>query len=184
MVSQPRLMQPSGAASAPRPPGRPPLVAPALQPLQSLPRLLAVILLTGLVVLVWSLRDEPAPSATAPGAPGITLIGGGVQAAPTAEIAAPQGASVPIQGPTTLSADDAAAVDLPRLRPNALPRPPELVEPIQPGRFIRFTAQPGDTIYDVSIVYGVTIDEILRFNPALGDGTQIRVGQLIFVPAD
>lgn len=182
MVSQPRVMPPPGAASAPRPPGRAPIVAPALQPLQSLPRLLTVILLTALVVLVWSLEDEPAPSATA--APGITVIGGAVQAAPTAEIAAPQGASVPIQGPTALIAADAAAVDLPRLHPNALPRPPEPAEAIQPGSFIRFTAQPGDTIYDVSIVYGVPIDEILRFNPALGDGTQIRVGQLIFIPAD
>lgn len=184
MVSQPRVMQASRAVPAPRPPGRVPLVAPALQPLQSLPRLLVVILLTGLVVLVWSLQDTPSSSATATAVPGITVIGGAEQAAPTAEIAAPQGASVPIQGPTALSAAAAAGVDLPRLRPNALPRPPEPAEPIQPGSFIRFTAQRGDTIYDVSIVYGVTIDEILRFNPALGDGTQIGVGQLIFVPAD
>lgn len=198
MVSQPRALQ-SAHDRAARPPApaagttqpRPPLVAPSLQPTQSLPRLLAVIVLTGLVVVVWSLRDDPAPVA-GPQAQAITVLGGIEQATPTAEIAAPEGvAALPpgstfdlIQGPSALASDASETADLPRLRPSALPRPPELSEPIQPGSFIHFIAQPGDTIYDVSIVYGVPIDEILRFNPALGDGTQISVGQLIFVPDD
>ena len=194
MVSQPRALD-----SAPDPTAAarvstvsaPSLIAPALQPAQSLPRLLAGFVLTALVVTVWSLRADPTPVAPAPSEAN-TVLGDTDPAGPTAEIAAPESApaasSQPmddlIQGPQMIAPDTAESVDLPRLRPGALPRPPEMPEPIQPGSFIRFIAQPGDTIYDVSIVYGVPIDEILRFNPTLGDGTQIDVGQLIFVPDD
>lgn len=177
------VAQPHAAPVRTDAPGRRPITAPALRPPQSLSRLLAVVLLTVSVVIAWSLRDDDAPPSA--GSQAITVIGADAPAAPVDRISLPQGAATaPIQGPVATAVTAGDSTDLPRLRPNALPRPPEPADPIQPGRFVRFVAQPGDTVYDVSIVYGVSIDEILRFNPTLGDGTQIVVGQVIFVPAD
>ena len=175
MVAQSRTMPLSS-----RPPGLPG-GAPLPASLPNLPRLLAVVVLTGFVVLIWNWQGPAAPSAGFQD-PGITVLGQATAATPTAEITAPQGARLPAPAGAVSPLSDAPSVDLPRLRPNALPRPPELPEPIQPTSFIRVIAQPGDSIYLIGVVHEVPIDEILRFNPALGDGTQISVGQLIFVP--
>jgi len=132
------------------------------------------------VVLLWNLQDTDRPAST--GDLSIGSLDESGQAAATAVIAGPRGAVTLAQDSERAPLDDAPIIDLPRLRPNALPRPPEQSQPIQPSSFVRFTAQHGDTIYDRSTVYGVSIDDILRFNPTLGDGTQISIGQLIFVP--
>ena len=63
-----------------------------------------------------------------------------------------------------------------------LPGPPPPAEPARPDSFIRFTIQPGDSIFDISVVYGVSVEEILRFNPELGDGTRVFAGQEVLVP--
>ena len=63
-----------------------------------------------------------------------------------------------------------------------LPGPPPPTEPARPDSFIRFTIQPGDSIFDISVVYGVSVEEILRFNPELGDGTRVFAGQEVLVP--
>ena len=177
MVSQSRAMQPGGQTSVAKNRG------PDPSTMLSLPRLLAVVALTGLVVLIWGLQDSGAPASALFDESGAVLTDAG-RLGPIAEIAAPSSARLPIPAASATTSSVAPQVDLPRLRPNALPRPPELAEPIQPDNFIRFTARNGDTVYDISIVYGVDIDEILEFNPALGDGTQISVGQVIFVPSN
>ena len=66
--------------------------------------------------------------------------------------------------------------------PKDLPRPPELPEPIQPLRFERFLVQPGDTLFEISNVYKVSIAEILRFNRNIGNGEQLSVGQIVIIP--
>jgi LysM repeat protein len=53
---------------------------------------------------------------------------------------------------------------------------------VQPLRFERFIVQPGDTLFDISAVYGVSIDDLLRFNPNLGNGARIDIGQLVRIP--
>ena len=162
--------------------GRRPVTAPALRPPQSPVRLLAVVVLTVAVVMVWGRREDPAPVAVEP-AQVISVVRADPPPTPEARISLPT-ATVATQAPAEFSAAPAPAIVLPRLRADALPRPPEPADPIQPAAFIHFIAQPGDTLYDVSVVYGVSIDDLLRFNPALGDGTQILVGQIIFVPEE
>lgn len=66
--------------------------------------------------------------------------------------------------------------------PSQLPGPPPPAEPERPDSFIRFTIQPGETIFDISVVHGVSVEEILRFNPELGDGTRVFAGQEVLVP--
>ena len=70
----------------------------------------------------------------------------------------------------------------PALAENALPRPPDMAEPLQPTLFERVTLQRGDTIFDLSVIYDVSITEVLRFNPDLGDGSRVDVGQVVLVP--
>lgn len=161
---------------------RRPIPAPALPPPQSLARLLAVTLLTVAVVVIWSLRGDPAPPAVEP-APAISVVPADAPAPAEARISLPN-ATPPSQGPVVFSAAPAPPPALPRLHPHALPRPPEPADPHQPAEFIRFIAQPGDTLYDVSVVYGVSIEQLLRFNPGLGDGANIVVGQVIFIPEE
>ncbi len=162
--------------------GRRPITAPALRPPQSPVRLLAVVVLTVAVVTVWGRRDDPAPVAAEPPQV-ISVVGAEPPPAAEARISLPA-ATVAAQEPAQFSAAPAPAVVLPRLRADALPRPPEPADPVQATAFIHFIAQPGDTLYDVSVVYGVSIDDLLCYNPGLGDGTQILVGQIIFVPEE
>jgi LysM repeat protein len=42
--------------------------------------------------------------------------------------------------------------------------------------------QPGDTLYQISQTYGVTIESILEANPSI-DTNYLRVGQRICIPA-
>ncbi|MCU9595819.1 LysM domain-containing protein [Caldibacillus thermolactis] len=42
--------------------------------------------------------------------------------------------------------------------------------------------QPGDTLYQISQTYGVTIESILEANPSI-DPNYLRVGQRICIPA-
>lgn len=128
-------------------------------------RLAVIVALTLAVVAVWSQWDTAPPPAPAPTLQGAELA-----------ISAPQG-EFRIDLPPTAN----GAATVPR-QPNAIPRPPELPEPPQPGEFIRFIVQPGDTLFDISTVYGVSIDDLLRFNPALGDGSLVDVGALVWIP--
>ena len=124
-------------------------------------RMLAVAAATSVVVGVWSTQDDTNPS-----------IQQSAISAPAPEVTTEKLQTSPVlSGVETIS-----------VPPNALPRPPELDEPARPNRFERFVVQRGDTLYDVSVVYGVSIDDLLRFNPSLGNGSRIDVGQLVMVP--
>ncbi len=157
MATQPRLVQQPGRRRMPTVSG-PPLTARA-----RLVRLLAVAAATVVVVAVWSLRDDN-PQIGPPAEARITAP------APEARL----GEILPSAG-DRLPPPSA-------LVPDALPRPPEPAEPIQPASFERFIVQRGDTLYDISVVFGVSIDDLLRFNRTLGDGASLSVGQTVLVP--
>ena len=138
-------------------------------------RLILIAALTGVVVAVWATQDDARPRAL----PGTVLA--------TSELSSGQAASSTITAPAAEQRGSAAPPNItaePAVvpQPNAIPRPPAQPEPLTPAEFIRFTVAPADTVFDISVVYGVSIAEILRYNPNLGDGSQIDVGQLIFVP--
>ena len=138
-------------------------------------RLLLVAALTGAVVAVWATQDDASPALT-----GSSLSTGEPSTsaqASSATITAPAAEQRGVLPPPTIATQRAVVP-----QPNAIPRPPELAEPKTPAAFIRFTVAPADTVFDISVVYGVSIAEILRYNPTLGDGSQVDVGQLIFVP--
>ena len=132
-----------------------------------LARLTIIATLTVIVVLVWSESTGGTPQAVS-------------------ALAAPVRSSV-ISAPLPETRVDLALLGTsarPQLpsQTNAIPRPPEFPEPARPMNFIHFVVQPGDTIFVISLVYGVAIDDILVFNPDLGDGTRVDVGQVVIVP--
>ena len=156
--------------TAARPPSR---ARPTLDLRVRLLRLAAVAAVTGLVVAAWGLTDSDSDIAVTGPAESVTITqAGATLTAPAPEVA-------PATARPTLSADERPAF---RLLPDALPRPPEPPEPARPARFERFVVQRGDTLYDISVVYEASMEEILRFNLDLGDGTRLDVGQTVLVP--
>lgn len=170
MASLPYIGRP--LARLPRP-SRPRREPPSIEPIHVIGRqldgrarllqMIVIIALTGIVVGIWSTQHTTFETVTTP----------------VTSIIAP----VPNPGLTTLDFGLAlgATVGKP-IVPEALPRPPEPLDPVQPLRFERFIVQPGDTLFDISAVYGVSIDDLLRFNPNLGNGARIDIGQLVRIP--
>ena len=138
-------------------------------------RLILIAALTSLVVAVWATQDDAEPTALPGTAPATSALSG-VQGA-SSTITAPAAEQRGSAAPPNISAGPAVVP-----QPNAIPRPPEQPEPLTPTEFVRFSVARADTVFDISVVYGVSIAEILRYNPNLGDGSQVDVGQLIFVP--
>ena len=170
MASLPYIGRPLARLPRPSRPRREPpatrprhLVGPQLDGRARLIQLLVIIALTGIVVGIWSTQHTTIETVTIPVTriiapapdPGFTTLGFGLTLGDTV--------GKPIV-------------------PEALPRPPEPLDPIQPQRFERFIVQSGDTLFDISNVYGVSIDDLLRFNSSLGDGTRIDVGQIVRIP--
>ncbi|MGE5250329.1 MAG: LysM peptidoglycan-binding domain-containing protein [Bacteroidota bacterium] len=50
-----------------------------------------------------------------------------------------------------------------------------------PFGWVRYMVQPGDTLYHIATLYGITTSQLQRAN-CLGLSTTIRVGQLLWVP--
>jgi LysM repeat protein len=50
-----------------------------------------------------------------------------------------------------------------------------------PYTWIFYSVQPGDTLYHLSLAYGITVAELQRAN-CLGTSTLLHTGQLIYVP--
>ncbi len=127
-------------------------------------RLVAVAATTGIVVGLWTtLSPEDAPPAP-PAAVEARITGPAPEVLP--------GGGPPVGGTPQSTSEPAVQ----------LPGPPQPAEPEGADSFVRFIVQPGDTLFDISVVYGVSVDDILRFNPSLGDGTRIDVGQEVLVP--
>ncbi|MCO6494592.1 MAG: LysM peptidoglycan-binding domain-containing protein [Bacteroidetes bacterium] len=56
-------------------------------------------------------------------------------------------------------------------------QPPKIQINSLPNKLINHTIQTGETLYSISRIYGVTVDEIKRWNQIVGN--EIRVGQVI-----
>ena len=140
--------------------------AQAHDPWVYLVRLLVIAALTAIVVSVWAISDDPPTSIALPA----TQVVETNITAPPPEIRSAETSitTIPVRAVTPL--------------PNALPRPPEWPEPLNHDEFIRYLVQPGDSLDLIGRVNGATVDDLLRFNPGLGDGTRIDVGQIIMIP--
>lgn len=55
------------------------------------------------------------------------------------------------------------------------------VPPSSGDEYIRHTIQPDETLLEIAIRYGVTVEEIVRGNDSISDPNQIQVGQQIVI---
>ncbi|QUL99520.1 MAG: LysM peptidoglycan-binding domain-containing protein [Candidatus Fermentithermobacillus carboniphilus] len=66
----------------------------------------------------------------------------------------------------------------PAVPPEMPPGPPEPV----PGR--RYIVREGDTMFSISQRFGVSLSELVAFNPQIRNPNQIIPGQVVFIPAE
>ena len=160
MATQPRL-----APSRPPAGATPPLPHPADRRWQLL-RLLLVAAVTGSVVAVWglALRDtDDQPASAGPARNHQPRPRGPANRRPRAQHCHRR----PRHHPP------------PRRRCPARPSPPS--RPCRPASSASSSSRATPS-NDISVVYGVSIDEILLFNPDLGDGSRVDVGQVVVIP--
>ena len=63
-----------------------------------------------------------------------------------------------------------------------VPGLPDAAEPRRPQSFERYQVQRGESLYLIATVRGVELADLQEFNPELGDGTQLKVGDWIWIP--
>ncbi len=134
--------------------------------------------LTLVVVLVWALRESAAD-------PAPTLESAPLEAAaPPAAAPSPQAAAEPAP-PTAEPALHRIAAPAP-LQPPAqsgiIPGRPDPPAPPSPSAFERYIVQRGETLFLIAALRGVALDDLLLFNPELGDGSVLHAGAAIWIP--
>lgn len=142
--------------------------------------------LTLIVVLVWALQES---------SPQTALVG---QAAEVQSVVASSGAATEraagqpaaleqraaaraAAAPNALAAEQAGPVEWPR-QSGIIPGRPDPPAPPSPSAFERYIVQRGETLFLIAALRGVALDDLLLFNPELGDGSVLRAGAAIWIP--
>lgn len=142
--------------------------------------------LTIVVVLVWALRDSTPPPDTPP-IPDPALARNvptapAARAAPPAAEPAPQPAPIqPVAQPTQPIAKPASTVEWPK-QSGIIPGRPDPIPPPRPAAFERYIVQRGETLVLIAALRGVPLNDLLLFNPELGDGSILQAGAQIWIP--
>lgn len=135
--------------------------------------------LTIVVVLVWALREpqpvlQPQPPAIQP----TTVQPTSPPAAATQTETSPATAA-PAQ-PARI-AEPAPAI-APPAPSGIIPGRPDPPAPPQPHAFERYLVQRGETLFLIAALRGVPLNDLLLFNPELGDGSILQAGAQIWIP--
>ena len=135
--------------------------------------------LTLIVVLVWALRETSpaAPAPIAPTAAAEPVPSPSPIAAPVSQSAA---AEPPVAPPLPPAAKPASAKW--PAQSGIIPGRPDPLAPLQPHAFERYLVQRGETLILIAALRGVNLDELLLFNPELGDGSILPAGAQIWIP--
>lgn len=134
--------------------------------------------LTLVVVLVWALRESGAdPAPTLESAP-VEAVG------PAAAAPAPQAAaeSAPSTVAPALSSSAAPTALDPPGQSGIIPGRPDPPAPLRPAAFERYLVQRGETLFLIGALRGVAVEDLLLFNPELGDGSMLAAGAMIWIP--
>lgn len=134
--------------------------------------------LTIVVVLVWALREpQPVLQPQPPAA----------QAAAVQPISPPAAATqteAPVVAATAQPAriaEPAPAV-APPTPSGIIPGRPDPPAPPQPHAFERYLVQRGETLILIAALRGLPLNDLLLFNPELGDGSILQAGAQIWIP--
>ena len=135
--------------------------------------------LTIVVVLVWALREpqpvlQPQPTAAQPAAVQPTSPPAAATPAQTEPAAAPAQPLQPTAEPAPTIAPPAPS--------GIIPGRPDPPAPPQPHAFERYLVQRGETLILIAALRGVALNDLLLFNPELGDGSILQAGAQIWIP--
>ncbi len=99
--------------------------------------------------------------------------------APAAETAQPSGPA----SPATTEFVEPAAPTTAALTPAPAPTysEPKALPPSKPAELVKYTVQPGDSLWKISKKYGVSVDEIASYNQ-ITSTKGLKVGQTISIP--
>ncbi len=135
--------------------------------------------LTLIVVLVWALR-ETSPAAPAPIAP-TAAAEPAPSPAPIAAPASQSAAAEPAAAPAPQPSAKPASAKWPA-QSGIIPGRPDPPAPLQPHAFERYLVQRGETLILIAALRGVDLQDLLLFNPELGDGSILPAGAQIWIP--
>lgn len=135
--------------------------------------------LTIVVVLVWALREpqpvlQPQPTAIQPATVQPTSP---PAAAPLVQT---EPAAAPAQPPQPTA--EAAPTIVPPAPSGIIPGRPDPPAPPQPHAFERYLVQRGETLFLIAALRGLPLNDLLLFNPELGDGSILQAGAQIWIP--
>ena len=85
--------------------------------------------------------------------------------------------------PTTTNNDEDATSNI-QLRSTATPEAPQTLTPTPSPTFTEYTAQEGDTIFDIAIAFGTTLDAIGAINRFDPNSIILQPGQTILLPLE
>ena len=142
--------------------------------------------LTLIVVLVWALQESSPETGLVGQATEVQSVVAASGAA--AERAAGQSAALEqsaaaraAAAPSALAAEQAGPVEWPR-QSGIIPGRPDPPAPPSPSAFERYIVQRGETLFLIAALRGVALDDLLLFNPELGDGSVLHAGAAIWIP--
>ncbi len=143
-------------------------------------RIALVVGLTTAVVLVWALRGPAAPPA-----PQTTGTAETLAQPPIAESSAEsaRAALQPLAPPPAVADPllEAAPAAWPQ-QSGIIPGRPDPALPLRPAAFERYVVQRGEALALIAALRGVTLADLLLFNPELGDGSVLVAGAAIWIP--
>ncbi len=141
--------------------------------------------LTLIVVLVWALQ-ESSPQTALVGQAEVQSVVAASGAAAAQAVGQPaaleqRAAARAAAAPSALAAEQAGPVEWPR-QSGIIPGRPDPPAPPSPSAFERYIVQRGETLFLIAALRGVALDDLLLFNPELGDGSVLHAGAAIWIP--
>ena len=141
--------------------------------------------LTLIVVLVWALSDsspEAGPGGSAEVQSAVAASGAATESV-AGQVAAVERSSEAREGAAPSAAAEARVgpVEWPR-QSGIIPGRPDPPAPLRPAAFERYLVQRGETLFLIGALRGVAVDDLLLFNPELGDGSMLAAGAMIWIP--
>ena len=141
--------------------------------------------LTLIVVLVWALQESSSQTALVGQAEVQSVVAasgaGAAQAVGQPAALEQRAAARAAAAPSALAAEQAGPVEWPR-QSGIIPGRPDPPAPPSPSAFERYIVQRGETLFLIAALRGVALDDLLLFNPELGDGSVLHAGAAIWIP--
>ncbi len=132
----------------------------------------------------WRMFTPPSFSATAPSPTPIVLILGSTSSVPTDTLAPSSDVTAGTTSVPTVPATSTLPTSTRTATRQSTRLPTATASPVPcgpPASWVVYVVQHGDSLYRLSQIYAVSIDNLQKAN-CMGDSTSLRTGQKLYVP--